>query len=358
MHLDDCATVMTGSSSLRNLTYTPSVACETEYQTTDENCDSVLSSVKSSVKRDFHKRMCQVVAEEDSRSCSCRQSEGMLWQDTETEVDVHSSSTVEEQGRNSVDKYSMILCNQRNKTAQPKIGYESSIEATSASEETLEAQSQCTLSGANLKLAIPQGSRGQHEYGKKRASSMLSKKLELRFSTEAICEIVQSRKEVTSQPVTNELQHVDYVSGVDVASTNQDMSTFHALEKEDCEHVFKKSQWVPFEVPVSQASSDDLSSIHALSTKVSMPPKSSEKTKKQLQVFLEETLLSKAIPEIQEEVGYETKVKDAPCSSSAMAKWWHLQCIEDRNDGELILITIVGASSVTLIILLIVLFAV
>lgn len=363
---DDCATVLTGSSSLRNFTYTPSVTCDTECQTNDENCDSVLSSVKSSVKRDYQKRMCQGVTEEDSRSDFTILSEGILWQDTETEVDFYSSSTDEEQGRDSVDKYPLTLGSQSNTRAQLKMGCESSTEATSESEESSGSRSQSNMPwSSNLIAAFSQGSRDVYEGSTHIVSSMSTKKrCELQymcFSIEAVGEIVQSRKVVRTQPMTQEMLHMDYDSAIDVASTNKDISTFHPLQKEDCDDVFKKRQWVPFEVPISHGSSDDFSSIQALSTKVPMPATAHENTEEHLQQFLGEKSLSTPLPEIQVEVECdtcETAVKNSPCSSSAKARWWHLQFLENRKDGELFLMTIVGASFTTLIILLVILYAI
>jgi len=104
----------------------------------------------------------------------------------------------------------------------------------------------------------------------------------LRFSPDSIAELALSRKN-NQQLLHREEEHyprlenVDYVSTVDLASTNHDLSTFNPITKNDCDSVF--NQRIPREIPISHHYRDnmydDMSSIHPLSQKHSKTKKRS-----------------------------------------------------------------------------------
>ena len=150
------------------------------------------------------------------------------------------------------------------------------------------------------------------------------------------------------------LEHVDYVSHLDTASTNQDISTLHPLGKEECNQVFKDR--VPFVVPVSsQQTADDMSSIHGVSTKLGAH---------EPEVDLEEGTNTDARVEEQAvaipDVGCTEPPVQAHTESNvkqSSSRQWLIQFVSNRSDCELFFTALAGASIITLIILLAILFA-
>ena len=92
----DFVTIASGESSLRNLAYQPSLQ-ESIDDASEQHSDgeSAMSSVLSSVKRTLKEGRGGF----SEQSCSTRQSDGMLWQDSESEDELYSTSSEEEMRR-------------------------------------------------------------------------------------------------------------------------------------------------------------------------------------------------------------------------------------------------------------------
>lgn len=314
----DTATVRTGESSLRNLDYEPSVQ-ESTMADSESGSDtevSVLSSVMSSVKRDLKKQHHRV-ADYSVRSYSTSgQTAREMLQDSDSDEDDEllssGSSSSEEEELNEEEsekakqsktkkssrlkKYIELPSHKVNDVEKRQCidqdsTFTTSTRETSGIPASLCSKSEKTTSGMNQSddrkytadLSEPQflsdrsndtrrSKKSRKSANKPRKSVEKSKQLKL--SHNALAEVVQARTQ--EEPYTRKsrprkkdrqikLEHVDYVSKIDIASTNKDLSIHHPIGKSDCHSVFHPK--LPQRVALSDSSHDEMSSIHALSTK-------------------------------------------------------------------------------------------
>ncbi|CAB9514138.1 expressed unknown protein [Seminavis robusta] len=379
---NDASTVHTGTSSLRNLDYEPSQQGSVDDgDSASERSDgaSAMSSVVSSVKRDLKARASKGTF--SSQSVSTRQSNNaMMWQDSVDEDELYSTSTDEEEEQ-QIDASHYNGSKKQHSSERGNKGKDHDTDTLESTEDpTSDTGSEYTHGDDGIqqrpkggKLKAPVETRAQSKPSKPASSLKKKKKTsrkgrrkdeplkKLRFSTEALAEaahsrIYEDRHERHQKPEPFDaswLQNVDYVSEVDVASTNQDLSTLHPLGKEECQEVFKNR--VPFEVPMPEDGygSDDMSSIHALSTKL------------QAMKFAQDQHREHDIEEgTLHEVSQTNADEEPPASKegtedlSSPQQDGRLRAVfMQRGTGELVLSTIAGASLAALVVLLVMLFA-
>jgi hypothetical protein len=147
-------------------------------------------------------------------------------------------------------------------------------------------------------------------------------------------------------PVVDErdLNHVDYMSAFEIASTNRDISVFQPLTKRAAYDAFHKKE-VPEEIPVNMR--DDVSSILYPPVR---PPVRYPRKKTMNGMILEDVVSDAGYDD--EELG--NSIKSFEKSIIAHEK---KSSAEQRSDLELILIAVISFSLLILVILLIVILA-
>ena len=380
IHLADTATVMTGESSLRNFAYEPSKQGSADessiHSDDDEDGASALSSIRSSVKRGLRQQKSKGFVTSSTQSVSTRQSEGM-WQDNETEVELYDTDEEEElqqrqQQRQEIDQEKTQSTSSRK---VEDLYLDSELENLNSEDEqvgglngscsdrkapSLVASKDSKESKASKNFAKRKGTK--EEKGDKQIppSSKPLKRSEptkkLRFSKESLNVVVDSRdgkrtsRRKTPLPIV--LNHVEYYTAYDDASTNQDLSTIHPLGMEECEEIFKER--IPFEVP-AHLSTDEMSSIHALSTRVPFekPVQRTENKMEEAEAY-EEMSVAITIPEVDAQAELDTE--DGTTLAGGRPTWVQL-VFADRSDSEIFLVTLVGVSFVTLVVLILIMIA-
>jgi hypothetical protein len=398
----DSSTVATGESSLRNLAYEPSIQESMDDEQTHSDGESALSSVVSSLKRDLKARACHGAFSSHSVSTSQSKSTGM-WQDSDSDAELYTTDEEPDnhkervRSRSTKAKYEearLPLKSTNDQTdRQDSDSLESTEDPTTESDsshggdaaadncaenvaaEELEANNDISSESAGPthpktedKPKTPHNAMKSEKEAKKARRKKGPRKC-LRFSQEAIAEVAKTRVDgdrhelrpkwaLSPESKVKRLENVDYVSHVDVASSNQDISTFHPLDKEDCDPVFHDR--VPYEVPMPPPSFsyDDMSSIHALSTRLPIPtPGSQEEEEVQSERDDVEKAVTKAIPDIIGETMLPFKDGGATPIATARQRRWTRGISARRNDGELLFATVAGVSLATLVILIVLLFA-
>ena len=277
-YLADTATVLTGESSLRNYAYEPSQqgsADEDSFHTDDG--ESVLSSMRSSVMRGLEHQKSQGFT--STPSVSTRQSEGLLWQDTETEVELYDTDEEDQDqpvnalnsykegknrrsdsksfsSRDELDSADSLAEQSKSQTSFARaraasdsmVSKESTVPKISKESKVSKKSKESNMSKKSAKLAESKRSgesgatKGNNQKDPSRSSKLSEPMKRLRFSKETLDVVVQSRQHTSRRSKKQnlpKLENVDYVSAMDDASTDQDLSTVHVLGKEECGEVFK-----------------------------------------------------------------------------------------------------------------------
>lgn len=372
----DAATVMTGESSLRNYAYEPSKQGSAEESPVpsddDDDGASALSSIRSSVKRGLRQQKSKGIS--GTQSVSTKQSDGSMWQDDETEVELYDTDEEEElqqqqktlcdrdryqSASHSEEKEFHLDVISENAQAEDEQGTGLSHTSSEEGRQSRAVSEDCKRHGSteeNVQMGKNRREKGNNRSSVNRSSNRSEPTKRLRFSKESLHEVVNSRDDKRNSrrkkafPV---LEHVEYYPAYDDASTNQDVSTIHPFGMEECDEIFKER--IPFEVPVTQPSTDDMSSIHALSTKLPI-----EKLVQQVESKLEETInkeegsVAITIPGVHTEVDLD-RVNDEILTEE-QPTWVQLMLV-DRSNSEIFLITLVGVSFITLVVLIMILIA-
>lgn len=377
MHLADTATVMTGESSLRNFAYEPSKAGSADESSVpsddDDDGASALSSMRSIVKRGIRQQKSKGFVTSSMQSVSTRQSEGM-WQDNETEVELYDTDEEEELQQRQQQGLDQGEIQSTSSYKEKVLHLDSEPENSDSEDEQVGGMSGSSSDRRAPSLAASKDSK-ESKTSKRSAKRDGTKKKKsdkqilpsnkpsnrseptkkLRFSKESLNVVVDSRDgKRTSRckkplPVLN---HVEYYTAYDDASTDQDLSTIHPLGMEECDEIFKER--IPFEVP-AQLSTDDMSSIHALSTRVPFKvPVQRTESKVEVAEVHEEKSVAITIPEVYAQAELDT---EGGTPLAERQPTWVQLVFADRADSEIFLVTLVGVSFATLVVLIIILIA-
>ena len=321
-YLADTDTILTGESSLRNYVYEPSCDGSDDNDedsdihsgdddgnnNKDDDGESILSSVRSSIKRGLQEQRSKGF--DSAQSMSTRQSDNIMWQDSSTEVDVVYDSDEADtyqspyEPRDAVEKKNY----RRTKPEMKSILKDIKLSPIQSSDKTI---STATSGEGNSPSSFLVAESGDESIASsslfQQTTALLSKRdsnnkpsksstkgEKKQYTEERVHRTMQSRKTKTRDKHRSgdrkktkgqektlkdvpKLNNVDYISQIDSASTNRDLSTIQSLDSEGCRDVFKGR--IPSKIPTKQSEEDDMSTLYALSTKVPKEEKESDEKK-------------------------------------------------------------------------------